>query len=898
MRVRSRFNPLVRRSFLLTLFAAFLLWQFSPASRTFAAQSGPDNGPASHSSVQPKLPFACMTAPLDADSAQALQDVAAHADGAGYEKLGTRYGRAGKFDCAIAAFQAALGLDPSLGSARYNLALAYLSAHRPGDAEKELHTFLAANPGSPAAHNALGLAAQGMGKFAEAESEFNSALKIEPTYALAAFDLGQLLSSQNRYEAAAVYFRRALENSPAPALAQQARTGLGVAYAQAGDYGNAVDAFQQALAAEPNSAELHFDLATAHAHLFHYREAATEYEQVLRLDPHRAEAELSLAKALLNVGAAGDAVPHLRRYNEQRPGDPEGTEVLGEALEQSGNGEEAVAVLRRAVQLAPQSYKAHYHLGTALSKSGALDDAVRELESAVKLGPNETGARYQLGLALRKKRETPAAKEQFAALAGLQQRDSPAARAAVLNNEANELLQKGQVGQAIRKYRDAIEMQPNDARLHLNLAVALSKQNDVVGEQEELTKAIALDDKLAPAHNQLASLFFRNGKTNEAEAEFKKALQCDPHYAEAQNNLGTLYGREGRNADAAGLFRQAIAADPKYAQPRINLGLTLAAQGQFTEAEQQFHDALELDDKNPGALTALGMLQGKTGRDQESVETFRKLVALYPSSPEAHVNLGIAFGDLYDLHSALAEFSKAIGLAPNSAMAHFNKGRVLYALGTLDEAKQELHKAVTLAPNYIDALFLYGIVERSSPLATTLFQRVVELQPKNSEARFYLGKGLMTAGKKEEAIAEWKKTLEDDPDNLSALSSLVRALSQIHSPDTAAYVAKLQALEGRRQLTDQVQQLNNFALGAAKDNNWPQAIDQLSQAIKICGECRQQGTLRKNLGLIYAKTGDSKNAAEQIRLALRLSPRDPDASSLAETLKRLDSQSSFREPMR
>src|SRR6266480_4596623 len=196
------------------------------------------------------------------------------------------------------------------------------------------------------------------------------------------------------------------------------------------------------------------------------------------------------------------------------------------------------------------------------------------------------------------------------------------------------------------------------------------------------------------------------------------------------------------------LFRASIARGPRTGSPfragsrsigfladaaTAIQGSRAGVSGSHCQRPAICRSALGLEPNNANALTALGMLQGKTGRDADSVQTFGKLVGLNPASSDAHVNLGIALGDVYDLQGALGQFSEAIRLAPDFSLAHYNKGRVLYALGRKDEARNELGEAVRLSPNYVSALFLLGVVEHSSPYATELFQRVVNLEPNNAE---------------------------------------------------------------------------------------------------------------------------------------------------------------------
>jgi cytochrome c-type biogenesis protein CcmH/NrfG len=252
--------------------------------------------------------------------------------------------------------------------------------------------------------------------------------------------------------------------------------------------------------------------------------------------------------------------------------------------------------------------------------------------------------------------------------------------------------------------------------------------------------------------------------------------------------------------------------------------------------------------------------------------------------------LGIALADSNDLENAVSEFSQAVRLDPNSAPALYNRGRVLYALHRTDAARDSLDRAVKLSPNYVEALLLLGVIEHSSAYATQLFQRVVQIDPANSQARFYLGRNLLQEGNQDEAIVQWKKAVEADPDNMSALSSLARALTQAKRPEAPQYVARLRALQQEEQRTDRVKELNNFALRSAEDKNWTQATQQLKEAIDLCGHCVQLGILRKNAGLIYAKQGDARHAKQELEVAQRLLPEGPDLAAVKQALAELQNQ--------
>ncbi len=75
---------------------------------------------------------------------------------------------------------------------------------------------------------------------------------------------------------------------------------------------------------------------------------------------------------------------------------------------------------------------------------------------------------------------------------------------------------------------------------------------------------------------------------------------------------------------------------------------------------------------------------------------------------------------------------------------------------------------------------------------------------------------------------------------------------------------------------DRAGTLGNFALDSASQRDWPQAVAQFEEALKVCGTCRLQAQLRKDLGLTYARSGKLKEAVAELRTAETLAPHDQD----------------------
>jgi tetratricopeptide (TPR) repeat protein len=274
------------------------------------------------------------------------------------------------------------------------------------------------------------------------------------------------------------------------------------------------------------------------------------------------------------------------------------------------------------------------------------------------------------------------------------------------------------------------------------------------------------------------------------------------------------------------------------------------------------------------------MLEAKAGNGPRAIEMFRKALELDPASSDAHLNLGIALVDQYDRPDALKEFSEALRLNPQSAAAHYNLGRFYFENGRYDEARQELENACRLQPAFANALYFLALTEKQKndfERSTELFQKVVDLTPQNADAQYLLGQNLERLGKTREAVEHWKAALSAEPNHSQSLFNLARILRKERDPEAEIYQARFEALEREQQISDRVQQLGNFALASANAQNWPQAMEQMTEAIELCGNCPHAAHLHRNLGIFYARTGNVEGAERELRTVLELSPGDSDA---------------------
>lgn len=844
----------------------------TPASASQQRSAGPN-----------VLPKPCLSPEHASDQiATLLETIRDHPTAGAYNTLGALYAAAGRLNCAIPAFQLSLYLDSNNWEAHYNLALAFLSDRNPARAAAELDAAIREKPDSATSHFALGTLRYNQRKLAAAASEFDAVLKIDPNFPGAAVSLAQILVAQGNPTAAVALLQTAIENHPPPEQIVPVTVALALAYSEAGQEAKAAQTLQEVVAAHSDSAEAHLGLGVfyAGAKLPNLPEAIVELGRALQVDPNNDEARIALGRALTSQGEYSEALTVLREYIQREPRSYEGYYSTGLAYKGLQQWNSAVDFLEKAARLNSGSYEVRYELGSALAEVGQTERAIIELKEAERIRPSAPDVHDELARLLAKSGDKELAQKERAKFTALASHGDPHKEADKFNAQGNKMLAAGNPRGAADAYREALRADPNNPQLHYNLSLALDQLGDHAVERGELEKAIQLQPDLAVAHNQLGVLALRSNRIDEAEKEFKKAVASAPRDAESQNNLGVVYNREGKDADAATLYQQAIESDPKYTKAYVNLGLLLAQHGQVEQGEQQFRKAIEMNPEDPGAYTALGMIQGKTGRGGDAVESFRKVVALEPASADAHLNLGIALADQYNRPEGFKEFQEAARLDPKSADVHYNLGRFYFESANYEEARKELEEAVRLDPNQGSALYFLALTAKQDndlDRSTALFEKVIVLQPQNPDAQFLLGQNLEHQGKTSEAIAHWKLALEADPNYSQALYNLARAFRKANDPEAQKYQDRYDALQKNQQISDRVQQLGNFAVEASNAENWPQAFAQIQEALDLCGSCPELAHLRKNLGLMYVRTGKLEEAKKELATAIALDPNDGDS---------------------
>ena len=198
----------------------------------------------------------------------------------------------------------------------------------------------------------------------------------------------------------------------------------------------------------------------------------------------RAESQFDIGAAELNRGRFPEAFEALQKARDLYPDDPRFSNALGLIALHQRQYHKAIEEFMTALELDPDFTEAHNNLGTTYAQLKKWDEAIYEFRLTLSDPFYRTPelAHYNLGLAL---------------------------------------IEKGEVIEAVKELRSAIEIRPDFIQAVDKHGVAL----------------------------------FRLNRIQEAVKQFNRVLELDPTYMESRLNLGLAYMKQGKTAEAIEQFK-------------------------------------------------------------------------------------------------------------------------------------------------------------------------------------------------------------------------------------------------------------------------------------------------------------------------------------------------------
>ena len=710
---------------------------------------------------------------IDEAKALTLQDLKQHPTADAFNLLGIIDSEQQDYASALDAFNSALHLSPHSTQAHNNLGNVYVSVKKPDLAEKEFRTVLALDPANQDANYNLGLLLMAKQAPAEAiphflrihpsnlETRFSliraylqvgrtpEALKLATQLSAENnhdvqlhFSLGVLLASLKQYKPAQLELERADALKPGTF---EILFNLGQAYFRNNDNPHAELTLSRALQLNPSDPDTLYLLAQVYTQDSRPLDALDLLVRAKKLSPQNPDILYLMAQISISQKYDEDAIPLLQQASALAPTRADIRESLAESFFNSGKYDQSIELFSKLVSIEP-SARAYSFLGLSYIALGRFNEAKDNFQKGLRLAPNNTFCLFQLGYIARMQGNTAAAEKMYTEIL----RSSPNYPHALLelSNIRIESKHYAEAADLLQRY---VKVSDNPATGYYKLAMVEKNLHNTSAAEQDLAKFQTLSKETPVASHPFENLFdyidtrsklAPHARVQQDLTDLTAQLKLHPDQPEVLYALAEAYLKSGQLEDAKQTLAQLNTARPEDAQTQTKSGVLLARYGLYDDAIPHFLAALHATPNSNDAHFDLADAYFRKGLYTDALDAATQV------TPEARKDdaylslLGDIYAHLGDTTRAQALYRDAIQRNPDNDQDYLALALLQFRQNDLAAASQTLHSGQLRIPGsgkLIWGLGLAAALKGDTPLATTLFERAVDILPEWPGAYSTLG---------------------------------------------------------------------------------------------------------------------------------------------------------------
>ncbi len=617
---------------------------------------------------------------------------------------------------------------------------------------------------------------------------------------------------------------------------------LAGAFGNRSDYTNkAIDFYRQAMKLDPAASFLSEELTDLYIQAGRIKEAVSEAEDLLKQDPNNLDARRLLGRIYARL--IGDpeqhkvndemlrrAIEQFQKVTEQDSKDVESWLMLGRLQRINHNSVDAEKAYKKVLDQDTGNEEALTGLAMVYSEVGDTKNAIEMLRQVTGKNPNP---------------------RTLAALANFYEQTNDYSSAADI-------------------WRQALQMDPENSRIKRALAQDALYMEHLDEALKLFGEIAASDPRDAQIQLRLSEIYRLKGDFAKARAAFTKARELEPESLEVRYDEVNLLEAEGKTDDAIAALKAMINDTAKKG---------------YSDSEKKSRTML---------LGRLGLLYRNAERYPEAVEAFRQIPQVDPDAgPRAAAEIIDTWRVGKDLNKAQEEARAALKKYPKDRMLTLANASLLADLGKIDEAVAQLRTLLDGdrdRDTQIAIAQIYAKGKRFADMGKTLdaLDKLSQSKQDKQTVLFMRGEMFERTKQFDAAEAEFRKVLEIDPENASALNYLGYMLADrnIQLDEAQKLINKAVELDPQNGAY-----LDSLGWVCFRQNRLEEAADYLLKALL---KMSKDPTVHDHLGDVYFKQGKIREAIAQWQSSLKeyeagVSQSDADPAEMAQVGKKLES---------
>lgn len=314
---------------------------------------------------------------------------------------------------------------------------------------------------------------------------------------------------------------------------------------------------------------------------------------------------------------------------------------------------------------------------------------------------------------------------------------------------------------------------------------------DFQNAQIYFKKSILGDSANVNYHFQFGRLLLQSGFTNDAVEEFKLCFVLDSTYLPATFQLGLVYNAQKKYPEKeVEIFSFLVRQNPNDFFSCYYLGDALKRLKMVDSGIVFIQKSIELNPQYYPSLLAYANYQHNKQEFKSALEFYQKADSIRPHDKDIVYQIGECLRNLGAYDEALKQFSKAIEIDSSIATYYAQTGYTYFLMEKFDSSIQSYKKAVSidsanvqyflnLALGYEKLNSVKGVIESYQQAAQAYHPELISFIY-NDLAGYCFKNSLWT-----EAAKAYKRVIELNPDNLMALYWLGYSYERIPDKESA-----------------------------------------------------------------------------------------------------------------
>lgn len=470
------------------------------------------------------------------------------------------------------------------------------------------------------------------------------------------------------------------------------------------------------------------------------KKAVLFYQKSVAIDPDNVALRLKYASILDKLGQDDLAV---QEYNTILSNESNNAQVLF-ALEK---------IYTKKLALSPNSAELNNNLGAILQKQKKYDAALTYYKAAEAIDPSNVTTRLNLGTLYQQKKD---------------------------------------FNSALSAYNSIITLYPNHKEANLYRAKALVE----LGEKEEALKAynkvLSIDPTSEVAKKEMFALMKENKTPEEMIKTFSADATVDKSTVNAMYDYAKDLHKEKKYEDAVACYKEVLKHDSNNPEVYENIALVYAEMQNFDEAQKYLDGAKARFPKDVSLQETYNKVKelsfAKKYEDaniyftnNEYQKALNIYLTIYPPKKDVLIAIAACYKGLNNIEKAIEYYKRAFEMDKKDSEIAYYIG-VLYAeKENWTSAKIYLQDAVKIDANNTNASDLLStVIEQNNVLminkvidlynqknyvqALKLISQILTEDSKNAYAYYYRGLVYDAEQKTLQAIEEYKKAVQYNPD--------------------------------------------------------------------------------------------------------------------------------------